>query len=131
MGKRLIIKDADFSENAVYTAIEWTKVNSVKPPVITNPNSASVGQYNQYSTDPSSGYQIFSRPYGTVTVPAGSKILFEVLNKSTGARMEFIPNANSYSNSWSGTPASVPENAFPVSVIYYNSDRSLITQISL
>lgn len=101
MGKRLIIKDADFSENAVYTAVEWTTQECGKPYITANPDNGNFGK--SATSTSSDAYKATARLAGTIAVPVGKKIVIEVTDGTTGIRQSIIPNALFYPEAWSGT----------------------------
>lgn len=127
MGKRLIIKDADFSANAVYAAVDWSIMACVKPWVIPNPSNASFGQSG---SDSSASYPITVRAYSTISVPAGKKIIVEVEDKATSTRQRILPNALYYSGAWegSGSGFKVPASAFPATSILFNQQSNIYSR---
>lgn len=123
MGKRLIIKDADFSANAVYTAVEWVEMDCVKPGLTTNPANAKFGK--AYTDTTSTGYKTSARANGTILVGNGKKIIVEIYERTTGTRINVCPYTLYYAQAWinAGAGSVVPDSAFPATSIMFNNPQ--------
>lgn len=128
MGKRLIIKDADFSANAVYPGFPWIDKNCGKVYIIANPANANFGKSGTFSETSGSIYMITARSTGTIEVPNGKKIIVEIVANETGIRQSVLPQALRYPSSWEGTgryyvvPVSIPAGESQDYSIYFDSN---------
>lgn len=133
MGKRLIIKDADFSANALYIGVEWTTQTCGKPYITSNPDNARFGQTTTADTT-SDSYHARARLAGTIAVPAGKKIIIEFTELATGIRKDFIPDAFFYPSAWSGVgtgfvvPVEIPSDNRQFYSILFNANNDVYSR---
>lgn len=98
MGKKLIIKDADFSANAVETR-NWVDMQLYKPSIWANPSSADFGKEIPASNN---AYKPVGRNINSISVPAGKKLVVAIVNNS-GTFQSFTGNTVSYGTAISGS----------------------------
>lgn len=108
MGKKLIIKDADFSANAIeIDIVSWMDMQLYQPSVYTNPSNTNFGkEYN-------SGQGLnAARNKSTITLPNGKKLIVKIVNNSGNSQM-FNGNSVSYSSSFAGAlPSGLAATSF-------------------
>lgn len=117
MGNRLVIKNADFSTNAVYNDdIEWLETGLLKGFIVSNPASSVFGEISTVTT--TDNYKKLARLSSTIEVPNGKKITIRIYNVAEVLKYIYITSVG-YKESWSGS--TIPEEALPATSLYYAS----------
>ena len=119
MGKRLIIKGADFSANAIYSDnIEWTDIAMAKGFIVSNPSSSAFGEISTTTT--SANYKKLARLASTIAIPNGKKLVIRVANSSDEFKKGYFTTLR-YQTAWSGS--SIPSEALPAVSVYHGSEQ--------
>ena len=116
MGRKIIIKNADFSANALEPGgIEWSQMAMVKPFILSNPANVDFGKLFDGSTG-NVFYRKHARLSSTIEIPAGKKLYLKVKSTNSNEWVRFNTSSLEYRSAWSSDPTS----ALPATSIYFD-----------
>ena len=126
MGKKLIIKGANFSANALEpSGVVWSQTTLVKPFLVSNPSNADFGQIDSGGTTTTT-YKKLARLATTIEVPNGKTLRMKIDNIIDQPKA-FWATQLSYQTAWSGS--TIPSSALPAVGIDFPAE-SYITLLS-
>lgn len=118
MGKKLIIKGADFSANALESSsVVWSQTTLLKPFIVTLESSSLFGQLAVNTS--SDNYKKLARLGTTIQVPTGKTLRMKVTDLSDN-RQYFWLTTVSYQNAWTGD--TIPSSALPATSADYPAE---------
>ena len=115
MGKRLIIRGADFSTNAVYSeTIVWSEMSLLEGFIVSNPSSSIFGTISTVTT--TDNYKKLARLQQTIKVEPNQTLRLRIYNINNEQKNIYVTSVG-YQSAWSGS--TIPSSALPAVSLYY------------